>query len=173
MDIYLMGYMASGKSTIGPLLASLLGYDFFDFDSYIVKQEGHSISKIFESKGEIYFRKKEALYLNEILTLETHTPKVVALGGGTPCYGNNLQQLQNADIITIYLNLNVELLSKRLWNTREERPVVAQQNSYETLEEFVRKHLFERSFYYNQATHVLKVDNKEPEMIVKEIGELL
>ncbi len=175
MDIYLIGYMASGKSTVGPLIASLLGYDFIDFDAYVVAQEGRSIPEIFESKGEIYFRKKEALYLNEILTLESDVPKVVALGGGTPCYGNNLQQLQNANIITVYLNLGVELLSKRLWETREGRPVVAQQNSYEALEEFVRKHLFERGFYYNQARHVItvKIENQEPEIIAKQIVELL
>ena len=173
MDIYLMGYMGSGKTTVGALLSSHLNYNFIDFDDYITQREGRSISEIFEAKGEIYFRKKEAFYLNELLNTETEGAKVIALGGGTPCYGTNLQQIKDRDVVTVYLNIGVKLLTKRLWNEREGRPVISGQTSYEALEEFVRKHLFERGFYYNQASQVVKIVDQDPETIAQEIKALL
>lgn len=168
MDIYLMGYMGSGKTTIGQLLAKHIGYDFVDYDQFITEKEKMSISEIFESKGEIYFRKKEALYLKEILQ-ETNTKKIVALGGGTPCYGSNLQEIKDSGVTSIYLNVPVSQLTDRLWEAKSERPVIAGQQSKEELEEFVRKHLFERGFYYNQASKVIKVQEQTEAAIVEEI----
>ena len=168
-----MGYMASGKSTIGQMIASELDYHFIDFDNYISQKEEMTITDLFEKKGEIYFRKKEAFYLGELIQQKSSKPRVIALGGGTPCYGTNIQLLQQAQVITIYLNLNVKALTDRLWLEKEARPLVAGQTSKEALEEFVRKHLFERGFYYNQADRVIKIDNKLPEVIVQEIQQLL
>ena len=168
MDIYLMGYMGSGKTTIGQRLAKQIGYTFVDYDQFIVEREKMSIPAIFESKGEIYFRKKEALYLKEILQ-ETNTKKIVALGGGTPCYGSNLQEIKESGVLSIYLNVPVPELTNRLWEAKSERPVIAGQASKEALEEFVRKHLFERAFYYNQAGKVIKVQGQSEATIVEEI----
>ncbi|WP_299685268.1 shikimate kinase [uncultured Dokdonia sp.] len=168
MDIYLMGYMGSGKTTIGQRLAKHIGYDFVDYDQFIAEKEKMSISQIFETKGEIYFRKKEAHYLKEILQ-ETNTKKIVALGGGTPCYGSNLQDIKESGVQSIYINVPVTELTNRLWEAKSERPVIATQQSKEELEEFVRKHLFERGFYYNQASKVLKVQEQTEAMIVEEI----
>ena len=168
MDIYLMGYMGSGKTTIGQQLAKQMGYAFVDYDQFIVEREKMSISTIFESKGEIYFRKKEALYLKEILK-ETKTRKIVALGGGTPCYGSNLQEIKESGVLSVYLNVPVSELTNRLWEEKSERPVIAGQQSKEALEEFVRKHLFERAFYYNQAVKVIKVQGQSEAAIVEEI----
>jgi shikimate kinase len=67
MIIVLLGYMASGKSTIGEILAVNLGYNFVDLDHYIEEREASSIAKLFANRGEIYFRKKESLYLNEMM----------------------------------------------------------------------------------------------------------
>ncbi len=168
MDIYLMGYMGSGKTTIGERLAKQIGYTFVDYDQFIVEREKMSIPAIFESKGEIYFRKKEALYLKEILQ-ETNTKKIVALGGGTPCYGSNLQEIKESGVLSIYLNVPVPELTDRLWEAKSERPVIAGQASKEALEEFIRKHLFERAFYYNQAGKVIKVQGQSEAAIVEEI----
>ncbi len=168
MDIYLMGYMGSGKTTIGQLLAKQIGYDFLDYDQFISQKENASISDIFKSKGEIYFRKKEALYLKEILK-ETKTKKIVSLGGGTPCYGNNMQDIKESGVSSIYLNVPVVQLTHRLWDEKSQRPLVANQESKEALEEFVRKHLFERSFYYNQASKVIKIKDQNESQIVAEI----
>jgi len=168
MDIYLLGYMGSGKTTIGQLLAKRIGYDFIDYDQFISQKENASISDIFTSKGEIYFRKKEALYLKELLKV-TKTKKIVSLGGGTPCYGNNMQDIKDSGVTSVYLNVPVIELTRRLWDEKSQRPLVANQESKETLEEFVRKHLFERSFYYNQASKVIKVTDQNESQIVEEI----
>lgn len=168
MDIYIMGYMGSGKSTVGQLLATRLGYDFVDYDEYISKKEGMTISELFNKKGEIYFRKKEAHYLKEILET-TSSKKIVALGGGTPCYGSNLDAIKESGVLSIYLNVPVSELTERLWTAKDQRPLVAGQESKEELEEFVRKHLFERGFYYNQASKVIKVQEQLATEIVEEI----
>ena len=93
MIVVLMGYMGSGKSTIGKELATLLKYNFLDLDDYISEKENATISDIFKDKGEIYFRKKETEYLKEIIN--SYNDIVLALGGGTPCYGNNLKILND------------------------------------------------------------------------------
>ena len=160
--------MGSGKTAIGKELASVLRYNLIDFDQHIEHQEGHTISEIFQNKGEIYFRKKEAFYLEGLLASNKKNT-IVSLGGGTPCYGNNLKQLLNSSSLSIYLNTSVKELTQRLWNERHKRPLISGQNSIESLEEFVRKHLFERGFYYNQANRVVKTDEKSISEIVQEI----
>lgn len=160
--------MGSGKSVTGKQLAQVLGYKFLDLDAYIEAQESLTITDIFSQKGEIYFRKKEHHYLKDLLEEKT-SETVVALGGGTPCYGNNLELLKNTDGLLIYLNVGVQELTRRLWDDKKNRPVVKDQQSIESLEEFVRKHLFERSFYYNQATLNLKTEDKDLKEIVATI----
>lgn len=168
MDIYLIGYMGSGKSTIGSLLANKLGRPFIDFDNYIEEKEQMSISEIFDSKGEIYFRKIEMQYLKELLKEKKETC-VVALGGGTPCYGNNMEQLLTAGVKTMYLNVPYRVLAQRLWEKRTQRPLIAAMDNYEALEDYVRKHLFERSYFYNQAQSIFKITSESEQEIVKNI----
>jgi len=171
MNIYLLGYMGSGKSTIGPLLADHLSYEFLDFDDYVEEKEKNSISTIFKDKGEIYFRKAEHKYLKELLSQDNEINRVVALGGGTPCYSGNMDVLDKHN--TIYLNVSFQQLSARLWKAREHRPLISSMKDYEQLEDYVRKHLFERSFYYNQANIVLKVgEDTAQEMVTKIINKL-
>ena len=168
MNIFLVGYMASGKSTVGRLLASRLRYNFIDLDSYIEEKEGVKIPEIFSKKGEIYFRKKEAFYLKEIAMENDKT--VIALGGGTPCYGNNMEFLKtNDEAITIYLRLTIQELTERLSKEKENRPVVSHLKSLDELQEFIGKHLFERQFFYNQADIVLDANGYSPQKIVEKI----
>ena len=84
MKIVLLGYMASGKSTIGREISKKLDMKFIDLDDYISKREKRSISEIFKVEGEIYFRKIESSYLGEILNSKDSF--ILSLGGGTPCY---------------------------------------------------------------------------------------
>lgn len=168
MIIVLMGYMGSGKSLIGRLLSSDCDFSFVDLDDFIEKKENASISDIFDQNGEIYFRKKEKEYLK--LLLDTSNNVVISLGGGTPCFGNNIEILTHSDEVkTIYLNASVEELAKRLSNERSKRPLIAHLSNLENVLDFIRKHLFERSFYYHQADKVIKTDGKTPEEIVQEI----
>lgn len=160
--------MGSGKSTIGPTLAEAISYQFIDFDNYIELKEGMAISQIFKKKGEISFRKIETKCLEELIG-ELPNNTIVALGGGTPCYGNNLRIIKESNAKTVYLNLNFKLLANRLWDDKVKRPLIASMQSYEILEDYVRKHLFERGFYYNQADVIIKMDEQNPKSITKEI----
>ena len=101
MNIVLIGYMGSGKSLIGSNLAKKIDYKFIDLDQYIEKNEACSISKIFEDSGDIYFRKIETKYLIKCLSQNNNI--VLSLGGGTPCYNDNLTHINSTNNISIYL----------------------------------------------------------------------
>ena len=163
-----MGYMGSGKSTVGKQLASVLDYDFIDLDNYIIKKENRTIATIFSDKGEIYFRKIESQYLKEILSQENKV--VLALGGGTPCYAYNLELIENDEnVISFYLKLSIPYLSKRLFNEKDNRPLISHLENIEELQEFVGKHLFERVQYYSKANQILEAEVKT----VKDITETI
>lgn len=170
MKIVLLGYMSSGKTTIGKALAEQLQIQFIDLDDYISNQLQMSISAIFQQKGELFFRKTEHQCLQEILSNSKYKDVVLALGGGTPCYYNNMECIQHSENTTsFYLKLNIESLLKRLWSEKENRPLIAHYKDKEGLEEFIRKHLFERQFYYLQANHTLAVSNYNVAETVKHI----
>ena len=114
-----------------------------------------SVPDIFKNKGEIYFRKKEALYLQEVLQKEEDM--VLSLGGGTPCFGNNMQLIQAAGAVSIYLKYQPQTLTQRLLQQKDHRPLLAEIKEID-LEEFIRKHLFDRNPYYAQATHIIAMD---------------
>jgi shikimate kinase len=168
MNIFLLGYMASGKTTVGKALADKIGFCFMDLDNYIEDKEAMSISAIFATKGEIYFRKLETRYLKELIG--TKEKSVISLGGGTPCYGNNMQLLLNSqNATTIYLKASLKELVKRLMKDKDKRPLIAHIESEDALLEFVGKHLFERSTYYNLASKSIHIDNKTAQEVVEEI----
>lgn len=167
MNIVLLGYMGSGKSTIGKVLAHELNYHFIDFDDFLQEKEKMTIKEIFDVKGEIYFRKLENKYLQEVLQVKPQT--VISLGGGTPCYGDNIDRIKNSGNSTVYIKVAVEELVARLWKARADRPLLAYQDTPEKMEEFVRKHLFERSFYYNQADVKVLVDERSALKVAHEI----
>ena len=167
MTLFLVGYMGSGKSVIGQKLAEVLNYDYIDFDTFIESKEKTTISNIFKTKGEIYFRKAEHKYLDDVLSV-SHT--IVSLGGGTPCYGNNMAKLLNSDHAqTIYLKALIPTLSDRLFAEKAQRPLIAHISSKTELSEFIGKHLFERAPFYEQAHISIKTDNKNVDEIVEEL----
>ncbi|MCI2228452.1 AAA family ATPase [Polaribacter sp. MSW13] len=170
MKIVLLGYMASGKSTIGKLLAKKIELPFVDLDDYISEKEKKSIPEIFEEKGEIYFRTIENKYLKEYLNKNENF--VLSLGGGTPCYANNMQVLKDNNVHSIYLQSSIATLVKRLLENRSKRPLIANVE-VEKVPEFVAKHLFERRFFYEQASITLKIDNKTKKEIITELRILL
>lgn len=172
MKFFLLGYMGSGKSTIGKLFSEEISTEFIDLDELIEKKENAKISEVFKKKGEIYFRKLEREVLKELL--EHDKPAVVSLGGGTPCYGDNMDLIKNTEEVkSIYLKLKVDTLTNRLFSEKNQRPVISHIDDIESLEEFIRKHLFERGFYYNQSDLVINCDSKAPEEIVEELKQKL
>ena len=170
MQIVLLGYMGSGKSTIGKLLAEKLSVQFLDLDRYIEETEGAKISDIFKVKGEVYFRKKEALSLRELLSKKEDF--VLSIGGGTPCYANNMLAISEMTKNGIYLKVGLGELVSRLSKEKTERPLISDIPD-EELHEFIGKHLFERSFYYHQAKHVITCDGKSAIEIAAVILKIL
>lgn len=168
MKLVLIGYMGSGKSVVGTALAEVLGQAFIDLDAYIEKKEGQSISQLFDNKGVIYFRKREAQLLFELL--EDGAPAIIATGGGTPCYGGVMDRLlEQEGVTTIYLKHSVDVLSDRLYHERTHRPLIAHLDDPQELNEFVRKHLFERGFDYGRSQWVIDCDGLDVGEVVRTI----
>ena len=170
MKIVLLGYMGSGKSTVGKQLAKNTGMKLVDLDHEIERKENLKIPEIFAVKGEIYFRKKESEVLLEQLNEEENA--IISLGGGTPCYGNNMKTALEASESVIYLKVSIPGLVQRLSKEKEFRPLIKNIPD-EELPEFIGKHLFERNIFYNQANLVIECDGKSPEQISEEIESRL
>lgn len=168
MKIILLGYMASGKSVIAKELAKKMNLKSIDLDHYIEEKEKIKINEIFKKHGEIKFRMLENNYLKEIL--EAETDLIIAVGGGTPCYANNMDLIVNGEV-SIYLNASIETLFQRLIKDKSNRPLVSEIPT-EKLKEFIAKHLFERNVFYNRALSKIKVDHKSIDEIVEEIIKL-
>lgn len=166
MKIVLVGYMGSGKSTLGKLLSKKLNINFIDLDDYIIAQVNMSIPELFKTKGELFFRKKEREYLQELMNKKTSF--ILATGGGTPCYGDNLKLIQEKTTHDFYLKLSIPSLVERLLPEKENRPLLKDITNDE-LPEFIGKHLFERNNYYLKANHIINCDKMTPEEIVAEI----
>ncbi|WP_340065429.1 shikimate kinase [Ascidiimonas aurantiaca] len=164
--IILIGYMGSGKTTIGKLLMQKTGCPFIDLDAFIEQEEQMAISEIFEKKGEIFFRKIENEYLKKLLNGKKEM--VLSVGGGTPCFAGNMDILLNATPNVMYLKASVSWLTERLISEKSLRPLIKHIQD-EDMEEFIRKHLFERNYYYLKAPFKISIDHKSPEMIANEI----
>lgn len=168
MKIVLLGYMASGKSAVGKILANKLEVQFIDLDDFIEEKEQETIGAIFTSKGEVYFRKIEALYLEELIDIKDKL--VLSLGGGTPCYANTMDLLKNANHVkNIYLKASISTLVNRLNNEKGNRPLIAHLETDDLLAEFIGKHLFERSQFYSQAETIITTDDKSEDDIIEEL----
>ena len=168
--IILLGYMGCGKSTIAEKLSSLIQIPFVDLDKSIETKAEMTINQIFESFGEVYFRKLEHDVFVELLSAPEN--QIVGLGGGTPCYANNHELLKGEGITSIYLKASVETLFNRLAHNKSKRPIVANKTEAE-LQEFIAKHLFDRSYYYNQAEYKVTVDGKAIDETVADIISIL
>lgn len=147
--------MGSGKTLVSKELSVLNNFKIFDLDTEISKQNNRSITEIFKEKGEIFFRKTEKEVLEKILSSEKNI--ILSLGGGTPCYYNNIDSI-NEKTISIFLKTNVKTLAQRLSSEKDKRPLI-QNISNEDLPEFIAKHLFERNPFYNQAKIIINTDN--------------
>lgn len=170
IKIVLLGYMGSGKSTIAHLLSEKTQIEALDLDKIIEERAGMSIKNIFEQKGEVFFRKLENQIFKELISSEKEM--ILSLGGGTPCYANNHELLNGGEVTSFYLKASIETLHNRLLSIRDNRPLIAEQEE-EEMKEYIAKHLFDRSYYYNQATHIVPVDDKSPDEVADEINRIL
>lgn len=168
--IILLGYMGCGKSTIASKLSGIINVSFVDLDEKIEEKANLSINAIFETHGEIYFRKLEHQVFIELLNSPEQL--IIGLGGGTPCYANNHELLKGEGVVSIYLKASIETLFNRLNHNKSKRPLIAAKGEDE-MREFIAKHLFDRSFYYNQAQYKVVVDDKTIDQTVLDIVAIL
>jgi shikimate kinase len=164
--IVILGYMGSGKTVIGKIVAERLKFSFYDLDEIIENRLEMSISEIFSQKGEIHFRKMEHQIFHDVMNRDENF--VLSLGGGTPCYANNHMLLSGQNTVSVYLNASIETLFARLFSERKNRPLIANLNDVD-FREYIAKNLFDRSYFYNQATLKVLVNDKGIEEITSEI----
>ena len=164
--ILMLGYMGSGKSVIGKIVAELMQFSFYDLDQLIEKRLQLTIYEIFMQKGEIYFRRIEHEIFKELM--QNDEKFVLSLGGGTPCYANNHLFFSSQDTASVYLNASIETLFSRLFLERKKRPLIADLNDSE-FREYIAKHLFDRSYFYNQASIKILVNDKTEGEVAAEI----
>ena len=164
MRYFLLGYMGSGKTTLGRALSQHLEVGFIDLDALITEEIGRSIVSFMEDKGELAFRKVEHNVLERFLTGGAEDV-VVALGGGTPVFYNHMEALNSAGT-TVFLDVSVVELARRL-EKDVDRPLIKDNDD---VAEFVAKHLFERRPFYSLAHHRVKGDALTAETILEAIG---
>ena len=153
--IVLLGFMGSGKSTIGTIVADACGIPFVDLDTYIESKEKRKIAQIFASDGEDAFRKLERKYLKEVMKISK--PSLISLGGGTPCFFDNIKTIQSHSCISFYLKVGVDRLLDRLSNDSE-RPLLHKKSKSE-LRKFISSTMKGRQVYYNQADKTIRASN--------------
>ena len=161
--IFLLGYMGSGKSTLGKLLANSLKLAFIDLDTCIEQRRQKTIPQIFEEKGEAEFRKIEQAALLKTASIEN---AIISTGGGTPCFFDNMN-FMNERGLTIYLQSSPETLLENLREFKANRPLI-RDKSDEGLLAFIKENLEKRDFYYTQAKLIIN-PKEDLEQIIEKI----
>lgn len=152
MQLFLIGFMGSGKTYWGKQWAQKTGLPFYDLDELIEQQEGTTIAALFEAHGEAWFRDKETEVLQQFAGKQN---AIIACGGGTPCFNNNMQWM-NANGSTVYLAATAAQIANRLQNETAKRPLVKGLQPEELLS-FAENKIRERAAFYNQAKYILPV----------------
>jgi len=165
MKIFLIGFMGSGKTHWGRLLSEKLNLPFFDLDEQVVSHEGKPISEIFAESGEEYFRELEKNTLH--LLAESHDSFIMACGGGTPCYFNNIEYMKNSGT-AVWIDTMPEVLHQRLMKEKEKRPLI-KDLSDDQLRGFILKKYSDRRIYYEQADIIVAEDPVELDKLIQRI----
>jgi len=157
--------MGAGKTYWGKALSEKLKVPFFDLDEQIANNAGQTIPEIFATKGEEQFRLLETDTLH--LIAECHDQFVLSCGGGTPCYFNNIDYM-NQSGVTVWLNTAHVVLLERLMNEKESRPLVKDLNE-EELSSFILKKMADRKIYYEQAKVAVNESPMNIESLIQKI----
>lgn len=165
MKIFLIGFMGCGKTHWGKLLSQKLSVPFFDLDEKIVEHEGKSVTEIFEKEGEEYFRLLEKDVLH--LLSESHESFVMATGGGTPCFYNNIDYLKKQGTV-VWINCSTDCLYNRLIKEKKQRPLLKNIPDAE-LRAYIIKKYSGRKIFYQQAAVILPEENLTIENMVDKI----
>ena len=161
MRIFLVGFMGCGKTSLGKRLARKINYSFIDIDASVEEITKRTIDDIISMDGEEVFRKIEREALLSTREMEN---VVISTGGGTPCYFDNMQQINKMGT-SVYLKMSYLSLAKRLDDSDNKRPLL-KNFSGQKLVDKVKIMLSEREKYYCQAACVIKGENAKPNHIV-------
>lgn len=163
-NIYIVGFMGTGKSMAGEILAEELGREFIEMDALIESEQKKSILKIFAEEGEAYFRGLEKKLLKK-LALKAN--RVVSCGGGLICDPDNLKLLKTSGLV-ICLTASPEVVDQR---TKKHtcRPLLEVGDRLKTIKELLE----ERKPYYDQADHKVNTDNLKPQEVADKIKKIL
>lgn len=160
--IYLIGFMGSGKSTFGKKLAKELNLTFIDLDKVIEEKAKCSVTEIFKYLGEDAFRTMESEALKSFEHLDGF---VMATGGGTPCYYNNIDYI-NKTGISIYIDLDTKSIYNRLSNAKNIRPTIKGKKENELMS-FIEDTFQKRKNIYEQATFRVNGLNLETKKVIE------
>lgn len=160
-QVFLLGFMGCGKTTVGKLLSRRLGWAFVDVDEEIERRQGRTIRQIFEQDGESYFRRIESELLNEILERGRVESLVAALGGGTVAQPGALERIRSNGAVTIWLEVPLEELRRRCRGLTQ-RPLFRDITSFEQL-------YLARLPFYQQADFRVDAGRSDPDQVVEEI----
>ncbi len=164
-NIFLIGPMGAGKSTIGRHLAKLLSKRFCDSDQEIEKRTGASIALVFEIEGEAGFRKRETAVLDD---LTRASGVVVATGGGSILSQENRQMLRTRGIV-VYLDADIDTLTQRTRRSRD-RPLLRDGDRREKLEEIMKSR---EPLYRSEADVIIKTSQCSPVAVARKIAAKL
>ena len=151
--IIIVGYMGSGKTTVGKALSKDMGIPFYDLDWYIESRMRKTVAQIFAERGEEGFRKIEYNMLHEVAEFEN---VIISCGGGTPCFFDNMDYM-NGQGETVYLNASPEVLYGHLKMGKTERPLLKNKTP-EEMQVFIAEQLEKREPFYSKAKHTLDVN---------------
>lgn len=165
--VILVGFMGSGKSTLGKRVANSLQVSFIDSDQEIENHYQKSIGELFAELGESQFREIEREYIE---ALDLREDFVLATGGGMPCFGNNMERL-NATGTTFYLERSAKELAYRLAHAKTQRPLIAGLEQ-EDLLQFIESKLLEREEYYKLAHVHLSREEQTSEGVIRFLNSL-
>lgn len=168
MRIYLIGYMGSGKTTVGRRLAKLMNYAFVDVDHLFEERYRLSVFDFFEKYDEAAFRQIEKELIEE---LSRESNVIISTGGGAPCFFDNLDVMKNSGVV-VYLKMAVKSLADRLSNAKKVRPIL-KNLSGEELFSFIEKQLTEREVFYQQANITMKGESISIDTLADAIRPLL
>lgn len=157
MQIFLIGFMGSGKSFTAKALSEILGKPYLDLDSYIEKKGGQSIATIFKFGGEHHFRQIEHKALNSVI--KDFPNHIIATGGGTPMFHENLELMKNSGL-TVYLEAKTDLIAKRLDGSHDKRPLL-QNATGESLRKVVESLIEPRKATYSNCHIAVEIDTDD------------
>jgi shikimate kinase len=165
MRIFLIGFMGCGKTYWGKRLSEKLSMPFFDLDEKIEEHEGRTVAEIFAREGEEYFRLLEKDVLH--LLTESHEGFVMATGGGTPCFYNNIDYLKKQGTV-VWINCSTDCLYQRLVKEKDKRPLIKKIPDAD-LKDYIVKKYSGRKIYYQQANVILPEEHITLENLINKI----